>query len=58
MHDADYDALYVFLYDDAMRVPACRTSHQLVVRADHMIRRSTMYIICTLCAKNGPNYVS
>lgn len=36
----------MFLYDyDALRVPARRTSHQLIVRADQLIRRNHVHII-------------
>lgn len=49
----------LFLYDgDAMRVPTRCTSHQLSARANKLIRCNLMYLICTLCAKKGPNRVS
>lgn len=42
---------YMLMYDnDAVRIPAQHKPHQLVVRADHMICRYPMHIVCWIGA--------
>lgn len=49
----------MILYDfDAMSVPTCHTSHEMVVHVDQLIRHNLMHIVGTLYARKGPNGVS